>query len=150
VLSAKPEPSSPGEVIKLSDDDEPENVTPLVVATPATPIVSAAPAILIVSIASNIPGPSIPRAVGLLDMSRDEEIARKLYIKLNRGALGILGDRGLVILSSDDEEDVIEERRSTRRRRRRTSPRAVANCRRRARLLPSLHQVPKELGDDRG
>jgi hypothetical protein len=42
-------------------------------------------------------------------MSHDEEIARKLYVELNREALGIPGDGGLVILSSDSEEEVTEE-----------------------------------------
>jgi hypothetical protein len=42
-------------------------------------------------------------------MSRDEEIVRKLFVELNREAIGILGDGGLVILSNDDEEEAAKE-----------------------------------------
>ena len=34
---------------------------------------------------------------------------RKLFVELNREAIGIPGDGGLVILSSDSEEESIEE-----------------------------------------
>ncbi|CAD6266156.1 unnamed protein product [Miscanthus lutarioriparius] len=42
-------------------------------------------------------------------MSRDVEVARKLFIELNHEAIGIPRDDGLVILSSDDEEEAVEE-----------------------------------------
>lgn len=80
--------------------NEPENLdSPIVVA----PAASVLPAIL------DVLGPSSPRAIGPLDTSRDAEIARKLFVEMNREDLGILGDSDLVILSSDDEEDVVEE-----------------------------------------
>ncbi|XP_066354598.1 uncharacterized protein [Miscanthus floridulus] len=42
-------------------------------------------------------------------MSRDEEIMRKLFVELNREAIGIPRDGGLVILSSNSKEEIIEE-----------------------------------------
>lgn len=40
------------------------------------------------------------------DTSRDEEIARELFVRLNRQALGIPGDSGLLnILDSEDEDE---------------------------------------------
>ncbi|CAD6334083.1 unnamed protein product [Miscanthus lutarioriparius] len=46
-------------------------------------------------------------------MSHDEEIARRLLVELNHGAICIPGDDGLVILSSDSEEVVTEEEEDT-------------------------------------
>ena len=40
-----------------------------------------------------------------LDTSKDADMARNLFIRLNREALGILGDGALVILSDSDEEN---------------------------------------------
>jgi hypothetical protein len=42
-------------------------------------------------------------------MSRDEEIARRLFVELNREAIGISRDGGLVILSSDSKEEFTDE-----------------------------------------
>jgi hypothetical protein len=42
-------------------------------------------------------------------MSQDEEITRKLFVKLNREAIFIPRDGGLVILSSDSEVEITEE-----------------------------------------
>jgi hypothetical protein len=44
-----------------------------------------------------------------LDTSRDEEIMRTLFVKLNHEAIGISGDGDLVILSSNNEKEVTEE-----------------------------------------
>jgi hypothetical protein len=45
----------------------------------------------------------------LPDTNHDEEIARRLFVELNRKAIGISRDGGLVILSSDSEEEVTDE-----------------------------------------
>ena len=63
----------------------------------------------VVSTALDVPGPSAPCTAGSPDMSHDEEIMRRLFVELNREAISILGDGGLVILSSDSEEEVVEE-----------------------------------------
>jgi hypothetical protein len=60
-------------------------------------------------VVTDIPSPFAPYTAGPTDTSHDEEIARRFHIELNREALGILGDGGLVILSCDSEEEVIEE-----------------------------------------
>ena len=90
-------------MIELSDEDEPEGSTPPVGAAPAALVISTAPA------ASAIPGSSTPCAFGWPDKSHDEEIARRLFIELNREAIGIPGDGGLVILGSDNDEEATEE-----------------------------------------
>ena len=93
-------------VIELSDEDELEGRTLVVTIAAAAPIIPTGP---VAQIALNIPGPSAPCAVGSPDTSRDEEIARKLFVELNREAISIPGDGGLVILSSDSEEEAAEE-----------------------------------------
>jgi hypothetical protein len=82
-------------VIEFSDD-EPESLTPSITtaALPAAPIVSAAPIISIAYVIPNILGPSAPCVVGLPDMNQDKEIARRLYVELNREALRIPRDGG--------------------------------------------------------
>lgn len=104
-LEPKAELSSPGEVIELSNEDEPKDLTPLVIAAPTTP---AIPTIPTASVAYDILGPSAPCTAGPPDTSHDE-ITRKLYIELNREILGIPGDGGLVILISNEEEDIEAE-----------------------------------------
>jgi len=73
------------------------------------PVISTTLATSVTSVVPDIPRPSTPCAIGQPDMSRDEEIARKLFVELNREAIGIPRDGGLVILSSDSEEESIEE-----------------------------------------
>ena len=101
-------PSAPEVVIELSDEDEPKDLAPLVGPIPVAPAPTAALASVALT-ALYIPGPSAPCTAGSLDKSRDEEIARKLFVELNREAIGILGDGGLVILSSDSEGEVAKE-----------------------------------------
>ncbi|CAD6204258.1 unnamed protein product [Miscanthus lutarioriparius] len=106
--ATQPVPSAPEVVIELSDEDEPEGSIPSAGAAPIAPVSTAAPA-SVASTALDVPGPSTPCAAGSPDTSRDEEIARKLVVELNREAISIPGDGGLVILSSDSEEEVTEE-----------------------------------------
>ncbi|CAD6336857.1 unnamed protein product [Miscanthus lutarioriparius] len=98
--------SVPELVIELFDEDEPESSTPSVGGSSATSVILTTPA---ASATLDILGPFAPCAAGSPDMSRDEEITRKLFVELNHEAIGILGDGGLVILSSDSEEEVTEE-----------------------------------------
>ena len=101
-------PSALEVVIELSDEDKPEGLTPWVGGASIAPIVSTAPTASVASTALDIPDPFAPCTVGSPDTSRDEEIVRRLFVKLNREAIGISGDGGLVILSSDSEEEVTE------------------------------------------
>lgn len=55
---------------------------------------------------SNV-GPSTPRVAVVPDTSGDWEFAQKLFVELNREAIGIPGDGALVDLVSDDE-DIME------------------------------------------
>jgi len=96
-------------VIELSDEDEPEGSALPVGGVPATPVLSITPTTSIASATLDIPSPSTPYAAGSLNMSRDEEIVRRLFGKLNREAIGIPKDGRLVILYSDSEEEVTEE-----------------------------------------
>jgi hypothetical protein len=96
-------------VIELSDEDEPEGSTSPVGAAPAAPVISTTPTFSITPTVPDFLRPSTPCTIGWPDTSRDEEIARKLFVELNHEASGIPGDGGLVILSSDDEEAIEEE-----------------------------------------
>jgi hypothetical protein len=106
-------PTAPEVVIELSDDDEPQDSPlPGAAAAPAAPGVLVTPrASVIPSVpgAAHIPGPSAPRFAARPDTSSDKEFARRLFVELNREAMGIPKDGGLVVLSSDDEEEVIGE-----------------------------------------
>jgi hypothetical protein len=76
---------------------------------PAAPIISTTPTTSIAPTVLDFLRPSTPCVIGQPDTNHDEEIVRKLFVELNREAIGILGDGGLVILSSDDEEEATEE-----------------------------------------
>ena len=67
-------------------------------------VISAAPDAYVASDVSDNPEPLTPYTTGWPDTSHDEEIVRKLFIKLNHKAIGILAGGGLVILSSNDED----------------------------------------------
>jgi hypothetical protein len=106
-------PTAPEVVIELSDDDEPQDSPlPGAAAAPAAPGVlvmpraSVSPSVLG---AAHIPGPSAPRVTARPYTSSDKEFTRRLFVELNREAMGIPKDGGLVVLSSDDEEEVIGE-----------------------------------------
>ncbi|CAD6260865.1 unnamed protein product [Miscanthus lutarioriparius] len=106
--STQSAPAAPEVVIELSNEDELKDSGPLVGPVPIAPASTAATA-SVASTALDIPGPSAPCTAGSPDTSHDEEIARKLFVELNREAISILGDNDLVILSSDSEEEVTEE-----------------------------------------
>ena len=101
-------PSALEVVIELFDEDEPKDLALLVGPIPVAPASTAALASIALT-ALYIPGPSAPCTAGSPDTSRDEEIARKLFVELNREAIGIPRDSGLVILSSDNEGEVAKE-----------------------------------------
>ena len=107
-------PSALEVVIELSEEDEPIGSTPLVGVAPATPVISNAPTTSVSSAVPNIPRPSTPCTVGRPDTSHDEEIARKLFVKINHEGISILGDGGLMILSSNDEEEATEEKEANK------------------------------------
>lgn len=109
MLSTKLAPSSPGGVIELSNEDEPEGQASSVAPAATAPVIFSAPIALVIPTALNTPGPSTPCDVSSPYTSRDEEIVRRLHVELNCEALGILRDGGLVILKSDSEEEITEE-----------------------------------------
>ncbi|CAD6342248.1 unnamed protein product [Miscanthus lutarioriparius] len=80
--------SAAKKVIELSDDES-EGLAALDVPTSAVPAEAS---------------PSAPRIFAHPGTSGDEEFARALFITLNREALGIPGDGGLVDLVSDEED----------------------------------------------
>jgi hypothetical protein len=45
----------------------------------------------------------------IIDTSRDEEFARKLFGNLNRGILGPPGDGKIIVISDSDDEDETHE-----------------------------------------
>lgn len=87
----KVEVPSPKEVIELSEGEELDDPIPSGVAARAD---------------SSGAGPCAPRVAVPPDTSGDEEFARRLFVSLNRDAIGIPGDGALVdLFSVDDEEE---------------------------------------------
>lgn len=52
------------------------------------------------------PGATVAPPVPVPSARGDEEVARRLFVELNREAIGIPGDGGLVVVSSDDENEI--------------------------------------------
>lgn len=77
------------EVLVLSDDES-EDLVPLRAGK---------------CVASPRDGPYTPHVAVVPNTSGDEEFARKLFVALNREAIGIPGDGALVDLVSDSEEE---------------------------------------------
>lgn len=129
--------SAAKKVTKLSDDES-EGLAALDIPTSTVPAEA---------------GPSAPRVSARPDTSCDKEFPRALFITLNREALGIPGDGGLVDLVSDEEDYGRPEAARKKvawpqARRRRGRPRAAAGHCLRPPRLPVLHQVPEALDDD--
>lgn len=104
-------PSAPEMVIELLNDDELLDPSPpSAAAAPTAPDAFVTPNAPIIPATADIPEPTAPCALAAWSDARgDEEFARRLFIELNREAMGIPKDGGLVILSDDDEKEVAGE-----------------------------------------
>jgi hypothetical protein len=81
----------------------------------------------------------------VVDTSRDEELARKLFGDLNRDILGPLGDGKIIVLSDSDDKDETHEDAAVNAD---AAPPSAANSTDSPTSAPDADETPDGVSDD--